>query len=77
MVSKYKDLQFQGFSHGNVPRSSSRTIERGPDDQPHIGAGGGTPVAGSFVFLGLPFLLVTGRGQVRRGESQRARRARR
>jgi hypothetical protein len=28
----------------------------------------GTPVAGSFVFLGLPFLLVTGRGQVRRGD---------
>jgi hypothetical protein len=37
-------------------------------------AGGGTPVAGSFVFLGLPFLLVTGRGPVRRGESRRARR---
>jgi hypothetical protein len=28
-------------------------------------AGQGTPVAGSFVFLGIPFLLVTGRGQVR------------
>jgi hypothetical protein len=31
-------------------------------------AGAGAPVAGSFVFLGLPFLLVTGRGQVRRGD---------